>query len=62
MHFHQQVIHLCLEMVCLSLSYRFLSSSILTPQLPDSPPKPLINEKNLSRKGRRNKSLYIFSQ
>lgn len=62
MYFHQQVIHLCLELVCLSLSCRFLLSSILTPQLPDSPPKPLINGKNLSRKGRRSKSPYIFSQ
>lgn len=62
MYFHQQVIHLCLELVCLSLSCRFLLSSILTPQLPDSPPKPLINGKNLSRNGRRSKSPYIFSQ
>lgn len=62
MYFHQQVIHLCLELVCLFLSCRFLRSSILTPQLPDSPPEPLIKGKNLSRKGRRNKSPYIFSQ
>lgn len=62
MYFHQQVIHLCLELVCLSLSCRSLPSSILTPQLPESPPKPLINVKNLSRKGRRNESPYIFSQ
>lgn len=62
MYFHQQVIHLCLELVCLSLRCRFLPSSIFTPQLSDSLPKPLINGGNLNRKGRRNKSLHIFSQ
>lgn len=51
MYFHQQVIHLCLELVCLSLSCRFLPSSILTPQLPDSPPKPLINGKKPEQEG-----------
>lgn len=51
MYFYQQVIHLCLELVCLSLSCRFFPSSILTPQLPDSPPKPLINGKKPEQEG-----------